>query len=117
MSGRLGYAVSPYPELTLALPGRHLIPELLEAYILRHRRLLHRPKHAVGTWYDASGGITYVDVSITPSEETVAIEYAVRYNQIGIYSLAKGEFTPTSGLGEPLADWSPLEERVPEDLE
>jgi len=66
---------------------------------------------AIGTWYDAKSGKTYIDVSaVVPNEQ--AIRLGKQYNQKAVYNLKTNEEVDTGGTGEAIEGLKPEIDRI-----
>lgn len=81
-----GFAVSPYPERSLAVHESKLTPDVMASWLRKNEDLLRKKEHNVGTWKDDDGTV-YVDISVVTSQ-TKAIQLARKHDQIAIWDIA-----------------------------
>jgi len=102
-----GYAVSPYPDLGIAVPVQTFplsnpdaLAEIATQFISERAPVLSRPHHAIGGWVNE--GIFYFDISVLTLNRNEAIRIGQQANQKSVadFSAQYGqEFIPVGGSG------------------
>lgn len=113
LSGQPLYVVVVYPELSVAVAGRELAPDQIRDFAAVNLALLRDPRNNVGTWYDAAGDRSWLDVSTAVPDREQALAWARQYNQASVFDLLQLESIETGGSGEPPANLPPIEQRLP----
>lgn len=91
-----GYAVSRYPDRSLAIPSVVEIPKAklaqkISDYAAQNSDLLSTAGHALGGWHDPKTGTAYLDISeVTDSAETAA-QIALDHDQIAYFDFSTFE--------------------------
>jgi hypothetical protein len=98
--GKPLWAVAPYPERSLPIPGQQISEAVIARYIEKNADLLNDPEHYMGTWYNKNDGQTYLDVSVAKPTQDEAKALAVATNQIAIFGLEHGVEVQTGGTGK-----------------
>lgn len=111
-AGTRSYSVSTFPERSVTLPGKEIVPEQMEGFLMDNADLLTDPRCCVGTWYDEEADETYVDVSVLLTRKREAISFSKQYNQIGLFDLWRMEYIPTGGTGQMVDDILPEQLRL-----
>jgi|13_taG_2_1085334.scaffolds.fasta_scaffold00069_5 hypothetical protein len=111
-AGQPGSSVSIFPERSEVFDGE-LTEEKLEAFKEANKDLLDGNGDilAIGTWFDAKSGQTYLDIS-SVVDEASAVELGKQYNQKSVFNLQTFEEVDTGGDGTPLENAKSEEERV-----
>jgi hypothetical protein len=86
LAGQNCYAVSTYPELTVALPSEPSAAHLF-AFVLNNLVLLLHPERALGTWVD--NGVHVLDVVTCVSDREIALELGSRFGQCSVFNLGE----------------------------
>ena len=89
-----GYAVSPYPERSRAIPlgeFRENRQAVVREFVKSNRDLLAQNKHYIGTWNDSETGKVYLDVSVIETSKGRAINLAKERDQIAIFDMKSFE--------------------------
>ena len=86
---------------------------VVKTFLRENEDLLRDPRHCVGIWYDAAEDQTYIDVSVTLSDETEAVRLGQQYNQRDIYDFTRREVIDTGGTGATQDDLPPVGQRLP----
>lgn len=89
MAPTTGYAVSPYPQRSVAVPVEKLSLRDLLDYQLDNADLLSQPDHCFGGWHDPGTGMVFLDVSVVKADEKEAHDLAMKHDQIAYFDLAK----------------------------
>ena len=100
---RSGKAVSPYPERSRKLTPADFASNgiaRVRQYMADHADLLEDPEHDVGTWYDNSEDVVWLDVVRTVPTSAQAAEIGKRANQKAYFDLDIMEEIPLGGTGE-----------------
>ncbi len=64
----------------------------LNAYAIKHKQVLNQSNTALGTWFDASTGTTYLDVVRVCQDELQAYLIGVEHNELAYCNLETGNF-------------------------
>lgn len=72
----------------------------LKKFIVKNADLLSNPNFAVGTWYEAETGRTWLDVVALVADKQKATALGERFNQKAIFNLKEMEVIDTGGTGE-----------------
>lgn len=89
-----GFAISPYPDRTVKIPGKEISPEQIQEYAEQNKDLLEQKGHTIGTWFNEEDGNTYLDVTITEASKEKALKLGEEKEQIAIFDLEKFEEIP-----------------------
>lgn len=106
------FSVSIFPDLSHVVNGKLIDSEAIESFIKPYVGLAKDGKIAIGTWYDIDRGKTFIDFSLLIKDRETAVKLAEKYNQIGIFDLAKMEYIETGGSGDTIPNIPPIYERL-----
>lgn len=97
-----GYALSPYPDRSQAVPTRNLTAETIRRYRDANQDLLSRPNHYLGAWRERDGETdrVWLDVSILVQDRDEAARIGREHNQIAMWDLGAGEEIGLGGTGD-----------------
>ena len=99
LSGTINYAVSPFKDRELIIPGTKVDAATLRQYAKINNDLLSDPRNILGTW--VKNGNTYVDVSTVTGDYAQAMRIAAENNQEAIHNLRTHEDIPTGTPFDP----------------
>ena len=91
LAGKPLFAVGADPRRVRRIAGRIVSREHLRKFIEDNDDLLRYPRYNVGTWFNATDGLTYLDISLTIAERQQAVDIARQHNETAIYDLRRGE--------------------------
>lgn len=84
-----GFCYSPYPELSTVIDNR--IPDqtedLVDRFIKKNQKLLHKPNHYVGLWRSPHDGNLYLDVSVVGEDAAEARTECAGHDQQSFFDL------------------------------
>ena len=89
-----GFAVSPYPEYSKAIPGDvtdEQIQTEVDNYIKEHKDVLEKPNHILGLWRSPYDNNLYLDVSIISKDASEAREISKKEDQQAYFDFQTGE--------------------------
>lgn len=89
-----GFAVSPYPEYSKAIPGDvtdEQIQTEVDNYIKEHKDVLEKPNHILGLWRSPYDNNLYLDVSIISKDASEAREISKKEDQQAYFYFQTGE--------------------------
>ena len=84
-----GYAVSPYPQFSEAIPEHEFSISTIRDYQEKHADYLNKPHHYMGAWGD--NGYIYLDVSVIVDDRQESIDIAKHSDQKATWNLETGE--------------------------
>ena len=87
LAGTNNYAVSPYSDRELIVPGKDVPTDVFEKFISANEDLLGDPRNILGSWFNEQDGNTYIDVSVVTESYSEAMRIAESANQIAIFNL------------------------------
>lgn len=86
-----GFAYSPYPELTVAIPHSEITSDDIISYVRKNEEILLKEGNKFGVWHDPDTGIIYLDVSVVTEDAATAREDCLDQDQIAFYDMQMGE--------------------------
>jgi hypothetical protein len=87
LTGRRLFAISIYPERSVALPAVPTWHNIF-AFVSLNVDLIVKPCHAFGLWFDDAEGVHVLDVVICLPDRRTALELGQTFNQTSIFDLA-----------------------------
>ncbi len=87
LAGKKLYAVSLYPERSVAIKGNALDAGRILRFIRANMDLLSDPRLSIGTWHDGASNTCDLDVSATLPDRKEALTLARKYHQLDIFDL------------------------------
>ena len=90
-SPKEGFALSPYPDRSMAFSLSDFRFGDLVSYYSRNKDILIRAGHYLGAWHDPASGKIFLDVSVVKQTRGDAARLARDKDQIAYYSLAEGK--------------------------
>jgi hypothetical protein len=84
-----GYALSIYPERSVAIDAAHLKVKDLAVFVAANRDLLKKPGNHIGAWHDPASGKVFLDVSKITKSKKAARKLALTHDQIAYFDLKK----------------------------
>jgi len=96
------FAVSIYPENSVILDRKNFTTKDVYEFIRKNRKMLDKPNHFLGGWYDTESGKIYLDVSIAVKDKTKAVSLGKKFNQKSVFDLMSLKEINTGGTGESL---------------
>jgi hypothetical protein len=93
---KTGIAVSIHPELEEPYTAQDFHEngeQYIDEFFEKNRKLLKRPNHYVGGWFDKEKGIIYLDISVILPEGDLetARDWGRSHDQESVYNLRTGE--------------------------
>lgn len=84
-----GYAYSPYKDVETIIPQNTFSDSDIDNFIEKYYDRLVRDEHHLGVWVDE--GKVYVDISKVSPNENMAVEDALKNDQLGLFDLSTFE--------------------------
>lgn len=97
-----GYAVSPFPEATLAVKADEIDEGVIFDWLKEHKDRFNDKRVHAGGWIDDSSGDAVFDLSIVVADQEDARKIGRQYDQDAVYDLGRGE---TIRIREPEQPW------------
>jgi len=96
------FAVSIYPENSMIINRKNFSTKDVYEFVRKNRKMLDKPNHFLGGWYDTESGKIYLDVSVAVKDKAQAIGFGKEFNQKSIFDLMNLKEINTGGTGESL---------------
>ncbi len=91
MEPKQGYALSIYPERSVAKPFNQLKFSDLVQYAKHNKDVFSKPDHYIGAWHDPQTDQVFLDVSVVTPDPQQAEQLARQKDQIAYFDLGQGK--------------------------
>ena len=82
-----GFAYSPYPEYSKAIPADKLTDKDISDYLEEHNEILAQDGHNLGVWHDPETGIVYLDISVVSTNIKQARKECKEKDQLAFFDM------------------------------